>query len=589
MGSCLNPCAHLLLVNNRWRLSYDNVFPSGYFSPNWSLKVYVSKQRGLRFSPNASSYANVKASWIVPDRDKADAYGGWFSDSMPKEKNQRGILYVGIGASVWILLAALAHSAFSSKGLKFQLYSQLRPLHAIQGFFMPSRHGADSMGASETDVSGVNQITYTDGPYDSEMVDNALDKMKASTSQASTQKLESLIIPLAVDSTQQESVSVLKKLKIIEDSVNPEALCTRREYVRWLLKANSLLERSAKCRLFLPTYVAGSPDPSFDDISPNDSDFCYIQALAESGIVLSKLTVNQSGGVDNDNSTCQQRIEFSPDSLISRLDLMNWKTMLEYSVYPEVDDKMLLKVDFMDVMAMEQDASIELFMDMLAGDGSIVRRVFGQSRRFQPRKPVTKAQAAVALTSGRAAEAIQVELIRLEAEKMEREANMKDIRSELLQKGEIQQFWEEKKNNLKIYWLGVERDYQEAVKDLQEREKRDETLDEWSKERVAIVCRKELLSEIKREVDEMTAKLASERERLSRERQILNEMLGEVQSRWGDVVEAKSVLEAEIEAIRILRSWVEDEAKRNEARAKLLVAAQSRWNWVESKVSNGSS
>ncbi|KAL4178951.1 hypothetical protein AMTRI_Chr13g117710 [Amborella trichopoda] len=551
MGSCLNPCAHLLLVNNRWRLSYDNVFPSGYFSPNWSLKVYVSKQRGLRFSPNAS-YANVKASWIVPDRDKADAYGGWFSDSMPKEKNQGGILYVGIGASVWILLAALAHSAFSSKGLKFQLYSQLRPLHAIQGFFMPSRHGADSMGASETDVSGVNQITYTDGPYDSEMVDNALDKMKASTSQ--------------------------------------EALCTRREYVRWLLKANSLLERSAKCRLFLPIYVAGSPDPSFDDISPNDSDFCYIQALAESGIVLSKLTVNQSGGVDNDNSTCQQRIEFSPDSLISRLDLMNWKTMLEYSVYPEVDDKMLLKVDFMDVMAMEQDASIELFMDMLAGDGSIVRRVFGQSRRFQPRKPVTKAQAAVALTSGRAAEAIQVELIRLEAEKMEREANMKDIRSELLQKGEIQQFWEEKKNNLKIYWLGVERDYQEAVKDLQEeREKRDETLDEWSKERVAIVCRKELLSEIKREVDEMTAKLASERERLSRERQILNEMLGEVQSRWGDVVEAKSVLEAEIEAIRILRSWVEDEAKRNEARAKLLVAAQSRWNWVESKVSNGSS
>ncbi|XP_026379370.1 protein ANTHESIS POMOTING FACTOR 1-like [Papaver somniferum] len=57
------------------------------------------------------------------------------------------------------------------------------------------------------------------------------------------------------------------------------------------------------------------------------------------------------------------------------------------------------KFNLMDVKAISDD-SVALFMDLEAGDNSVLRKVFGESRRFQPEKPATIAQAAVALTSG---------------------------------------------------------------------------------------------------------------------------------------------------------------------------------------------
>jgi hypothetical protein len=46
-----------------------------------------------------------------------------------------------------------------------------------------------------------------------------------------------------VDAAQQEAIAVLKKLKIYEDDIVADELCTKREYARWLVRSNSLLER----------------------------------------------------------------------------------------------------------------------------------------------------------------------------------------------------------------------------------------------------------------------------------------------------------------------------------------------------------
>lgn len=59
---------------------------------------------------------------------------------------------------------------------------------------------------------------------------------------------------------------------------------------------------------------------------------------------------------------------------------------------------------------------------------------------------MTKAQAAVALTSGRMTEAIYDEILRLEAEHSSRQVAIEEIRSELLDKGDIVRFWNEKMN-----------------------------------------------------------------------------------------------------------------------------------------------
>ena len=89
----------------------------------------------------------------------------------------------------------------------------------------------------------------------------------------------------------------------------------------------------------------------------------------------------------------------------------------------------------------------------------------GNIRRLQPLKPVTKAQAAVALTSGRMMEAIHAELSRLEAEDLSRQAEMEEIRSELLHRGEIQSFWEERLNKEQDRGIEVEKDLQVALFD----------------------------------------------------------------------------------------------------------------------------
>lgn len=241
------------------------------------------------------------------------------------------------------------------------------------------------------------------------------------------------------------------------------------------------------------------------------------------------------------------------------------------------------KVGFMDIMEVGPNASRVLFTDLLAGDNSIVARVFGNSRRLQPRKPVTKAQAAVALTTGRMADAIHGELSRLEAENASKQVEMEEIRSELLLRGEIQRFWEEKINEKKTQCLEVERDYLAAMHDL-EKEKmvRDECHVHFLKEKAVLDCQQQLLLSLKGEVDEMRERLTIERTSFVAEQRSVEELLVDLHATQEAIVGTKSILEAEIEAVRILRSWVEDEAARTQSRAKVLEAAGRRWKWVDS-------
>ncbi|KAK1552578.1 hypothetical protein Q3G72_019496 [Acer saccharum] len=156
--------------------------------------------------------------------------------------------------------------------------------------------------------------------------------------------------------------------------------------------------------------------------------------------------------------------------------------------------------------------SPELFMDMLVGDKSIVRRVFGPSKRFQPNKPSTKAQAAVALTSGRMTEAICIEQLRLEAERSSKQAEMEEIRSELLDRGDIIRSWDEKLNEERTRGSEVEKLYASACHDLeQELIVQEKDCAVLLKEKAAMDCQRQLLLNLKEEVDEMSERLESER------------------------------------------------------------------------------
>ncbi|KAG8639058.1 hypothetical protein MANES_14G096500v8 [Manihot esculenta] len=394
----------------------------------------------------------------------------------------------------------------------------------------------------------------------------------------SEQRLQRVKLSVPVDSCQLEALSVLKKLKIIEDDVRAEDLCTRREYARWLVRLNSLLERNPKHRIVPPMLFSGSVVAAFDDVGVEHSDFDSIQALAEAGIIPSKILGTDccSESSNGDVSFC-----FYPERFISRQDLINWKAQLEYRFTPGITEQMSrMKVDYMDVKEISPDASPELLADVLAGDKSIIRKVFGQSRRFQPNKPLTKAQAAVALTSGRMTEAIYDEILRLEAEHSSRQVAIEEIRSELLDKGDIVRFWNEKMNEERTRGFEVQKLYIAALQDLEyEKTVQEKALAEHLKEKAAMECQRQLLLGLKEEVDEMSGRLKSERSMYVAEQCSLQELLSELQIKQEEIVDKKSVLEAEIEALRILRSWVEDEARKSQARAKVLEEVGQRWKW----------
>ncbi|CAA6671415.1 unnamed protein product [Spirodela intermedia] len=356
------------------------------------------------------------------------------------------------------------------------------------------------------------------------------------------------IVSVEADSTQKQALFVLQKLKIIEDDVRPGELCTRREYARWLVKANALLERNARHKIVLPELTGSSFLAAFDDVNADDPDFPFIQALAEVGIVPSKLLVASKSHFSEENSSLNHgTCDFSPERYMLRKNL-----------------------GFMDLDSVGTDATPALFMDLLAEDKSIVRTVFGNSRRLQPHKPVTKAQAVVALASGRMARAIQAELVRHEMEDSAQLAQMEDIRA----------FWEGKLDEEKARRRKIQEDYLAALSDLKEEKialERD--LADHVKERAALDCQRQLLVSLREEVEQLQGRLADERSNLLTQKEILEEESTELRRQQDAIAEAKSILEVEKEALRILRCWVEEEANKNQMRAKVLEAAAQRWKW----------
>ncbi|CAL0315302.1 unnamed protein product [Lupinus luteus] len=512
---------------------------------------------------NTTNFAQF--SWFSPPHDSPDEFGGWAvvenpDQPRPTQKVFRSYVIVGIATSLAVLVALFARFSLSRNGFNIQLRSPLHDLHVIWNPFK-TQHV-------------LNKTAEFDASTESNLMSDATPEAELS---AAVEKLGHVTILVPVDSTQEEALSLLKSLKIIEDDVEANKLCTRREFARWLVKSSSSLEKNSRHIIAPIVSHSGSIVTAFDDISGEDPDFRFIQALAEAGVVPSKLSwKNSSNSTESDG---QENIKFFPDRFISRQDLVDWRAQLEYDFFSGVIDQISIKkAGYMDV----EITSPAVYVDMLAGDRSILRKVFGQSKRFQPNKPSTKAQAAVALTSGRMKEAIYAELSRLETEHFARQAEAEEIRSELLSQGDIHRFWDEKLSEEKSRGFDVETLYLDAVKSLEdEKRNQDKIYAGYLKLKAAIDCQKQLLHSIKKDVDELSEKLESERDIHVDEKHIVQKLLRDLESKHEEILDTKSTLEAETEAIQILRSWVEDEATRSQARAAVLGEASRRWKWED--------
>ncbi|KAK9021409.1 hypothetical protein V6N11_011397 [Hibiscus sabdariffa] len=538
-------------------------FPSSLFIASESPSFLPRRGSSLSFSTSPASFVcyprssntrilrisasllhpDVDISWFPPDPNSLpDEFGGWAVVQAPptpkaKKKGFSSILIGSVIGSSLAIAISIAYFLFYRKGFKFEFRSPLNTFHGVFSCREAKSNHTEARDYLEPDEQAAEAKPDYAPLAVTEIVPSA-----------PSHKLERIVVPVAVDSTQQEALLVLKKLKIIEGDVRTDELCTRREYARWLARTSSLLERNPRHRIVLSISVSGSETAAFDDVGADDPDFESIQALAEAGIIPSKLSGRNTASDDSKGG-----INFFPDRFISREDLINWKALVEYDFEPEVIEQSRYQGQ---------------------------RKVFGQSKRFQPNKPSSKAQAAVALTSGRIAEAISNELLKLEMESSLKRAEMKEIKSELLERGEIQSSWNEKLDEERARGSEVEKLYFSAVQDLeQEKIVQEKFAADSLKEKAAMDCQRQLVSTLKEEVAEMSERLASERDMYITERSKLQDMFSGLQSRLEGILDAKSILESEIEAIKILKSWVEDEARKNQARAKVLEEVGRRWKW----------
>ncbi|KAK6117620.1 hypothetical protein DH2020_048635 [Rehmannia glutinosa] len=355
-----------------------------------------------------------------------------------------------------------------------------------------------------------------------------------------------VLVPAVIDQLQSQALSALQVLKVIEDDVQPGDLCTRREYARWLVLASSALSRNTTSKVYPAMYIENVSELAFDDITPEDPDFPSIQGLAEAGLIASKLSRRdmQSHG-DEDPSP----IYFSPESPISRQDLVSWKMALEKRQLPVVDKKILQQFSgFIDIDKIHPDAWPALVADLAAGEQGIITLAFGYTRLFQPEKPVTKAQAAIALSTGDASAIVSEELARIEAESMAEKA----VTAHSVLVAQVE-------------------------KDLNARSAREEESLSLMKERAAVDSEMEVLSKLRREVEEQLQTLMSDKLEISYEKERMNKLRRDAETENQEITRLQYELEVERKALSMARAWAEDEAKRAREQAKALDEARGRW------------
>ncbi|KAG7612729.1 S-layer homology domain [Arabidopsis suecica] len=388
------------------------------------------------------------------------------------------------------------------------------------------------------------------------------------------------IFPTVVDPVQSQMFAALQALKVIESDALPYDLCTRREFARWVVSASNTLSRNSASKVYPAMYIENVTELAFDDITPEDPDFPFIQGLAEAGLISSKLSNN------NMPSSESSRVTFSPESPLTRQDLLSWKMALEFRQLPEADSKKLYQLSgFLDIDKINPEAWPALIADLSAGEHGITALSFGRTRLFQPSKAVTKAQTAVSLAIGDAFEVVGEELARIEAEAMAE--NVVCAHNELVAQVEkdINASFEKELLREKEIVDAVEKLAEEAKSELARLrvEKEEETL-ALERERTSIETEMEALARIRNELEEQLQSLASNKAEMSYEKERFDRLQKQVEDENQEILRLQNELEVERNALSIARNWAKDEARRAREQAKVLEEARGRWEKYGLKV-----
>ncbi|NJK63365.1 MAG: S-layer homology domain-containing protein [Synechococcaceae cyanobacterium SM2_3_1] len=203
--------------------------------------------------------------------------------------------------------------------------------------------------------------------------------------------------PLTSTSTQFTDLEAISKLAhtaitnlellgvfahIDSSTFDPEQSIKRGEFARWLVLANNAIHQGEPSRQI--RLAQRGERPIFLDVPEDHPDFIYIQALGSAGLV---------EGDENQ--------EFRPDSLLSRAELIRFKLPLDVPPGAIEGDLQQIQAQwgFTDTEQIPEVARAAIATDRTLGENSTILRTFGPIRAFNPFEPVTRAEAALALSA----------------------------------------------------------------------------------------------------------------------------------------------------------------------------------------------
>ncbi|KAL2248652.1 UNVERIFIED_CONTAM: hypothetical protein Sindi_2338900 [Sesamum indicum] len=202
----------------------------------------------------------------------------------------------------------------------------------------------------------------------------------------------------------------------------------------------------------------------------------------------------------------------------------------------------------------------------------------GYTRLFQPEKPVTKAQAAIALSTGEASAIVSEELARIEAESMAEKAVAAHSALVAQVEKDLNASYEKELALEKEKIYAVEKLAEETRREVEKlRAKREEENLSLMKERAAVDSEMELFSRLRREVEEQLQTLMNDKLEISYEKERLNKLRRDAETESQEITRLQYELEVERKALSMARAWAEDEAKRAREQAKALDEARDRW------------
>jgi S-layer homology domain len=162
-------------------------------------------------------------------------------------------------------------------------------------------------------------------------------------------------------------------------------IVTRSEYARWLVAAHNKITGTKPTQQI--KLATSDTKPAFQDVPRSNLDFPSIQGLAEAGLISSTLSGDPTSAL------------FRPEAPLTREQLILWKVPLDTrQPLPAASlDAVKQTWGFQDAGKVDPNALRAVLADFQNGEQSNIRRVFGYTTLFQPKKTVNLGEAAIAI------------------------------------------------------------------------------------------------------------------------------------------------------------------------------------------------